>query len=57
MRPTSGEKQDAHISETRAFLSEATHSHQPQHDIYSIEDLKTLIAAIHEATEYSVPVG
>jgi glutamate synthase domain-containing protein 2 len=53
-----GEKVNKIISETRGVpVGTDAFSPNPQHDIYSIEDLKTLIAAIHEATEYKVPVG
>jgi glutamate synthase domain-containing protein 2 len=53
-----GEKVTALISETRGVpLGSDAFSPNPQHDIYSIEDLKTLIAALHEATEYRAPVG
>lgn len=53
-----GEKVTALISNTRGIpLGTDALSPNPQHDIYSIEDLKTLIAALHEATEYKVPVG
>jgi glutamate synthase domain-containing protein 2 len=53
-----GEKVTKVISDTRGIpLGTDALSPNPQHDIYSIEDLKTLIAALHEATEYRVPVG
>ncbi len=53
-----GEKVTELISETRMIpLGTDALSPNPQHDIYSIEDLKTLIAALHEATEYRVPIG
>lgn len=53
-----GEKVTQMISETRGIPAGTDAlSPNPQHDIYSIEDLKTLVAALHEATEYSVPVG
>lgn len=53
-----GEKVTKIISETREIpLGTDALSPNPQHDIYSIEDLKTLIAALHEATEYKTPVG
>ncbi|MBD3388007.1 MAG: FMN-binding glutamate synthase family protein [Candidatus Altiarchaeales archaeon] len=53
-----GEKVNEMIADTRG-IPEGTDalSPNPQHDIYSIEDLKTLIAALHEATDYKVPVG
>jgi glutamate synthase domain-containing protein 2 len=53
-----GEKVTQLISETRGIpLGTDALSPNPQHGIYSIEDLKTLIAALHEATEYEIPVG
>ncbi|MBN2014511.1 MAG: 4Fe-4S dicluster domain-containing protein [Candidatus Altiarchaeota archaeon] len=53
-----GEKVTELISETRGIpVGTDALSPNPQHDIYSIEDLKTLIAALHEATEYSIPIG
>ena len=53
-----GEKVTQLISDTRGIpLGTDALSPNPQHDIYSIEDLKTLIAALHEASEYAVPVG
>lgn len=53
-----GEKVTELISDTRGIpLGTDALSPNPQHDIYSIEDLKTLIAALHEATEYRIPVG
>ncbi|MFH1721274.1 MAG: glutamate synthase-related protein [Candidatus Altiarchaeota archaeon] len=53
-----GEKVNELIVESRGIpLGSDAFSPNPQHDIYSIEDLKTLIAALHEATEYKVPVG
>ncbi len=53
-----GEKVTAEISRTRMIPegSDAI-SPAPQHDIYSIEDLRLLIYAIKEAVEYSVPVS
>lgn len=53
-----GEKVTAEISKTRMIPegSDAI-SPAPQHDIYSIEDLRLLIYAIKEATEYTVPVS
>jgi glutamate synthase domain-containing protein 2 len=53
-----GEKVTAEISRTRMIPegSDAI-SPAPQHDIYSIEDLRLLIYAIKEATEYTVPVS
>lgn len=53
-----GEKVTQLISDTRGIpLGTDALSPNPQHDIYSIEDLKTLIGALHEATEYRIPVG
>lgn len=53
-----GEKVTQLISDTRGIpLGTDALSPNPQHDIYSIEDLKTLIAALHEATDYQMPVG
>ena len=53
-----GEKVSKQISETRMIPegSDAL-SPAPHHDIYSIEDLRQLIYAIKEATEYKVPVS
>lgn len=53
-----GEKVTAEISKTRMIPegSDAI-SPAPQHDIYSIEDLRLLIYAIKEASEYAVPVS
>mgnify|MGYP000948429853 CR=1 FL=1 len=53
-----GEKVSQAISETRMIPegSDAL-SPAPHHDIYSIEDLRQLIYAIKEATEYKVPVS
>ena len=52
-----GEKVTAEVSETR-MIPEGTDaiSPAPHHDIYSIEDLKQLIFALKEATEYKKPV-
>jgi glutamate synthase domain-containing protein 2 len=53
-----GEKVNQMIADTRGIpLGTDALSPNPQHDIYSIEDLKTLIAALHEATDYKIPVG
>jgi len=53
-----GEKVTGLISETRGIPAGTDAlSPNPQHDIYSIEDLKTLIAALHETTGYRIPVG
>jgi len=53
-----GEKVDAMIAATR-MMPEGTDalSPYPQHDIYSIEDLRQLIGALKETTRYKVPVG
>jgi glutamate synthase domain-containing protein 2 len=53
-----GEKVDAAISRTRMIPqgSDAI-SPAPHHDIYSIEDLRQLVFAIKEATQYRKPVS
>jgi len=53
-----GAKVTAAIAETRGIPegSDAL-SPAPHHDIYSIEDLRQLIYALKEATEYRVPVS
>jgi glutamate synthase domain-containing protein 2 len=53
-----GEKVSAEVSRTR-MIPEGTDalSPAPHHDIYSIEDLRQLIFALKEATNYSKPVG
>lgn len=53
-----GEKVSADVSITR-MIPEGTDaiSPAPQHDIYSIEDLRMLIFALKEATNYRVPVS
>jgi glutamate synthase domain-containing protein 2 len=53
-----GEKVSPEVSETRMIPpgSDAL-SPAPQHDIYSIEDLRQLIYALKEATNYEKPVG
>jgi glutamate synthase domain-containing protein 2 len=53
-----GEKINAMIAATR-MIPEGTDalSPYPQHDIYSIEDLRQMIGALKEATRYKVPVG
>jgi glutamate synthase domain-containing protein 2 len=53
-----GEKVSAEVSRTR-MIPEGTDalSPAPHHDIYSIEDLRQLINALKEATNYSTPVG
>ncbi|MHA1641116.1 MAG: glutamate synthase-related protein [Promethearchaeota archaeon] len=53
-----GEKVSALISQTRMIpIGSDALSPYPHHDIYSIEDLAQLIAALKEATRYKVPVG
>ena len=53
-----GEKVNAEISRTRMIpVGTDALSPAPQHDIYSIEDLRLLIYAIKEATEYTRPVS
>ncbi len=53
-----GEKVSAEISETRMVpVGSDCLSPAPHHDIYSIEDLKQLIYAIKETTQYKVPVS
>ncbi|MFX0098349.1 MAG: glutamate synthase-related protein [Candidatus Hodarchaeota archaeon] len=53
-----GEKVTSLISQTRMIpkYSDAL-SPYPHHDIYSIEDLAQLIAALKEATRYEKPIG
>jgi glutamate synthase domain-containing protein 2 len=53
-----GEKVSAEVSETR-MIPQGTDalSPAPHHDIYSIEDLRQLIYALKEATNYEKPVG
>jgi glutamate synthase domain-containing protein 2 len=53
-----GEKVSADVSRTR-MIPEGTDalSPAPHHDIYSIEDLRQLIYALKEATDYKKPVG
>ena len=52
-----GEKVSAEISKTRMIpLGTDALSPAPQHDIYSIEDLRQLIYALKEATNYTKPV-
>ena len=52
-----GEKVDEQISATRMIPAGTDAiSPAPHHDIYSIEDLRQLIYAIKEATEYKKPV-
>jgi glutamate synthase domain-containing protein 2 len=53
-----GEKVSGAISETRMVpVGSDCLSPAPHHDIYSIEDLKQLIFALKEVTEYGVPVS
>ena len=53
-----GEKVTAEISETRMIpIGTDALSPAPHHDIYSIEDLRQLIYAIKEATNYEKPVS
>jgi len=53
-----GEKVDEGISETRMIpVGTDALSPAPHHDIYSIEDLRQLIYALKEATNYEKPVG
>ena len=53
-----GEKVSELISSTRMIpLGTDALSPYPHHDIYSIEDLQQLIAALKESVEYRVPVG
>ncbi len=52
-----GEKVTAEISETRMIpIGADAISPAPHHDIYSIEDLKQLIFALKEATNYQKPI-
>jgi glutamate synthase domain-containing protein 2 len=53
-----GEKVTNPISETRMIpVGTDALSPAPHHDIYSIEDLRQLIFALKEATDYTKPVG
>jgi glutamate synthase domain-containing protein 2 len=53
-----GEKVTEDVSRTRMIpVGTDALSPAPQHDIYSIEDLKQLIFALKEATDYSKPVS
>ena len=53
-----GEKVDDQISETRMIpIGSDAISPAPHHDIYSIEDLRQLIYALKEATNYEKPVS
>jgi len=53
-----GEKVTEHIAKTR-MIPQGTDalSPAPQHDIYSIEDLRQLIYALKEATNYTKPIS
>jgi glutamate synthase domain-containing protein 2 len=53
-----GEKVSQDVSETRMIpIGSDALSPAPQHDIYSIEDLRQLIYALKEATNYEKPVS
>lgn len=53
-----GEKVSPQVSETRMIpVGSDALSPAPQHDIYSIEDLRQLIYALKEATNYEKPVS
>jgi glutamate synthase domain-containing protein 2 len=53
-----GEKVSQQVSETRMIpVGSDALSPAPQHDIYSIEDLKQLIYALKEASNYEKPVS
>lgn len=53
-----GEKVSQQVSETRMIpVGSDALSPAPQHDIYSIEDLRQLIFALKEATEYRKPIS
>lgn len=53
-----GEKVNDQISETRMIpMGADAISPAPHHDIYSIEDLRQLIFALKEATDYTKPVS
>ena len=53
-----GEKVSAEVSITRMIPAGTDAiSPAPQHDIYSIEDLRMLIFALKEATNYRVPIS
>jgi glutamate synthase domain-containing protein 2 len=53
-----GEKVSQAVSETRMIpVGSDALSPAPQHDIYSIEDLRQLIYALKEATDYQKPVS
>jgi glutamate synthase domain-containing protein 2 len=53
-----GEKVTSDISRTRMIpVGTDAFSPAPQHDIYSIEDLRQLIYALKEATDYTKPIS
>src|SRR4030065_297476 len=53
-----GEKVTSDVSETRMIpVGSDALSPAPQHDIYSIEDLRQLIYALKEATNYEKPIS
>jgi glutamate synthase domain-containing protein 2 len=53
-----GEKVSEEVSITRMIpMGTDAISPAPQHDIYSIEDLRMLIYALKEATDYRVPIS
>jgi glutamate synthase domain-containing protein 2 len=53
-----GEKVSSDVSETRMIpVGSDALSPAPQHDIYSIEDLRQLIYALKEATNYEKPIS
>jgi len=53
-----GEKVSEEVSRTRRIPAGTDAiSPAPHHDIYSIEDLKQLIYALKEATDYAKPIG
>lgn len=53
-----GDKVTEEVSETRMIPAGTDAiSPAPQHDIYSIEDLRTLIFALKEATNYEKPIA
>ncbi|HUU87681.1 MAG TPA: glutamate synthase-related protein [Candidatus Glassbacteria bacterium] len=53
-----GEKVTSHVAKTRMIpIGTDALSPAPQHDIYSIEDLRQLIYALKEATNYKKPIS
>ena len=53
-----GEKVDERVSQTRMIpVGSDAISPAPHHDIYSIEDLRQLIYALKEASEYKKPIS